>query len=219
MADQTVAIDASPRPEASSTVLQIAVLAALAATGTLATNILLPSLPQMAASLKVIERCGHLGHHHLPCGIRGRPARGRADFGPLRPPLAGLDRLCGVLCRQRLVRARDRSAEPADRPRDPGRRRLRHFRAVARDRPRHVLRRRAGARDGADHDRDGGSARLLAAARRRARSLLWLALRIRARCRLCRARRPRLRHACSAKPIMRRGRRSIRWRSPKTISA
>ena len=41
------------RPEASSTVLQIAVLAALAATGTLATNILLPSLPQMAASLKV----------------------------------------------------------------------------------------------------------------------------------------------------------------------
>ena len=53
MADQTVAIDASPRPEASSTVLQIAVLAALAATGTLATNILLPSLPQMAASLQV----------------------------------------------------------------------------------------------------------------------------------------------------------------------
>jgi MFS transporter, DHA1 family, multidrug resistance protein len=32
---------------------QIAVLAALAATGSLATNILLPSLPQMAASLKV----------------------------------------------------------------------------------------------------------------------------------------------------------------------
>src|SRR3989440_2743696 len=53
MADQSVAIDVSPRPEASSTVLQIAVLAALAATGTLATNILLPSLPQMAASLKV----------------------------------------------------------------------------------------------------------------------------------------------------------------------
>src|ERR1700716_595397 len=53
MADQTVAIDATPRPEAASTVLQIAVLAALAATGTLATNILLPSLPQMAASLNV----------------------------------------------------------------------------------------------------------------------------------------------------------------------
>src|SRR4051794_31707625 len=53
MADQTLAIDASPRPEASSTVLQIAVLAGLAATGTLATNILLPSLPQMAASLQV----------------------------------------------------------------------------------------------------------------------------------------------------------------------
>ena len=53
MADQTLAIDARPRPEASSTVLQIAVLAGLAATGTLATNILLPSLPQMAVSLKV----------------------------------------------------------------------------------------------------------------------------------------------------------------------
>jgi DHA1 family bicyclomycin/chloramphenicol resistance-like MFS transporter len=53
MADQTVAIDATPRPEAASTVLQIAVLAGLAATGTLATNILLPSLPQMAASLNV----------------------------------------------------------------------------------------------------------------------------------------------------------------------
>jgi DHA1 family bicyclomycin/chloramphenicol resistance-like MFS transporter len=53
MADQTAAFDAPARPEASSTVLQIAVLAGLAATGTLATNILLPSLPQMAASLKV----------------------------------------------------------------------------------------------------------------------------------------------------------------------
>jgi DHA1 family bicyclomycin/chloramphenicol resistance-like MFS transporter len=54
MADQTVStIAAAPRPEISSTFLQIAVLAALAATGTLATNILLPSLPEMAASLKV----------------------------------------------------------------------------------------------------------------------------------------------------------------------
>jgi DHA1 family bicyclomycin/chloramphenicol resistance-like MFS transporter len=54
MTDQTVsAIDAAPRPEVSSTFLQIAVLAVLAATGTLATNILLPSLPQMAASLHV----------------------------------------------------------------------------------------------------------------------------------------------------------------------
>src|ERR1700737_4138840 len=53
MADQTVAIGAAPRQEASSTVLQIAVLASLAATGTLATNILLPSLPQIAASLNV----------------------------------------------------------------------------------------------------------------------------------------------------------------------
>jgi DHA1 family bicyclomycin/chloramphenicol resistance-like MFS transporter len=53
MTDQTAAIDASSPVEASSTVLQIAVLAGLAATGTLATNILLPSLPQMAASLNV----------------------------------------------------------------------------------------------------------------------------------------------------------------------
>jgi DHA1 family bicyclomycin/chloramphenicol resistance-like MFS transporter len=54
MADQTVAtIAAEPSVEVSSTFQQIAVLAALAATGTLATNILLPSLPQMAASLHV----------------------------------------------------------------------------------------------------------------------------------------------------------------------
>jgi DHA1 family bicyclomycin/chloramphenicol resistance-like MFS transporter len=54
MTDQTVSnIAVAPRPEASSGFLQIAVLAALAATGTLATNILLPSLPEMAASLKV----------------------------------------------------------------------------------------------------------------------------------------------------------------------
>jgi DHA1 family bicyclomycin/chloramphenicol resistance-like MFS transporter len=53
MADQTVSAIAAPYPAASSSFRQIAVLAALAATGTLATNILLPSLPQMAASLKV----------------------------------------------------------------------------------------------------------------------------------------------------------------------
>src|ERR1700735_3984662 len=59
MADQTVsAIAAAPRQGASPTVLQIAVLAALAATGTLATNILLPSLPQMAVSLKVSSAAG-----------------------------------------------------------------------------------------------------------------------------------------------------------------
>src|SRR5664279_2296771 len=51
MTDQTVStIAAAPRGEASSTFMQIA---ALAATGTLATNILLPSLPEMATSLKV----------------------------------------------------------------------------------------------------------------------------------------------------------------------
>src|SRR5438477_6245226 len=54
MTDHTVpSISAAARRERSSTVLQITVLAGLAATGTLATNILLPSLPQMAVSLKV----------------------------------------------------------------------------------------------------------------------------------------------------------------------
>src|SRR3954447_23625367 len=54
MADQTVFItDTAPRPETASTTAQIAVLATLAAIGTLATNIMLPSLPQMAASLHV----------------------------------------------------------------------------------------------------------------------------------------------------------------------
>src|SRR5438477_11087934 len=54
MTDHTVpSISAAARRETSSTVLQITVLAGLAATGTLATNILLPSLPQMAVSLKV----------------------------------------------------------------------------------------------------------------------------------------------------------------------
>src|SRR4030088_3625768 len=54
MTDQTVAtIDTTPLPEVSSPIPQITVLAALSATGTLATNILLPSLPQRAVSLKV----------------------------------------------------------------------------------------------------------------------------------------------------------------------
>ena len=54
MSDQTVSLtDAVPRPKTASTTAQIAVLATLAAIGTLATNILLPSLPQMAASLHV----------------------------------------------------------------------------------------------------------------------------------------------------------------------
>src|ERR1051325_9318232 len=54
MADETVStIAVAPRPQTASTTAQIAVLATLAAVGTLATNILLPSLPQMAASLHV----------------------------------------------------------------------------------------------------------------------------------------------------------------------
>jgi DHA1 family bicyclomycin/chloramphenicol resistance-like MFS transporter len=54
MTDGTIdAIDAAQPAQGASTGLQIAVLAALASIGTLATNILLPSLPQMAASLHV----------------------------------------------------------------------------------------------------------------------------------------------------------------------
>jgi DHA1 family bicyclomycin/chloramphenicol resistance-like MFS transporter len=54
MTDHTIDVRAgSAPPQESSTALQIAVLAALSSLGTLATNILLPSLPQMAVSLKV----------------------------------------------------------------------------------------------------------------------------------------------------------------------
>jgi MFS transporter, DHA1 family, multidrug resistance protein len=53
MTAQTVTTIDVPAKEASSSFAQVAVLAALAATGTLATNILLPSLPEMAASLHV----------------------------------------------------------------------------------------------------------------------------------------------------------------------
>src|SRR3954453_18296684 len=54
MADQTVStIALAARAQTTSATAQIAVLATLAAIGTLATNILLPSLPQMAASLRV----------------------------------------------------------------------------------------------------------------------------------------------------------------------
>ena len=44
--------EAAPRPK-NAAASQIAVLAGLAALGTLATNILLPSLPQMAEALRV----------------------------------------------------------------------------------------------------------------------------------------------------------------------
>lgn len=53
MTDQAIAAPATTPTEAGSTASQIAVLAALASVGTLATNILLPSLPQMATALQV----------------------------------------------------------------------------------------------------------------------------------------------------------------------
>ncbi|MCX7319726.1 MAG: multidrug effflux MFS transporter [Hyphomicrobiales bacterium] len=52
MTDQPLHADVAP-PQVSSTAPQIAVLAALASIGTLATNILLPSLPRMAGDLNV----------------------------------------------------------------------------------------------------------------------------------------------------------------------
>ena len=70
-----------------------------------------------------------------------RPARGRADLGPLRPPLAGVDRFRRVLHRQPLVRGCDRFDWASDRPRHPGGGRLRHLGVVPRNRPRHVFRR------------------------------------------------------------------------------
>ncbi|CAN5362715.1 multidrug effflux MFS transporter [soil metagenome] len=53
MTDGTIDAMTEAAPQKTSTALQIAVLAALASIGTLATNILLPSLPQMAAALRV----------------------------------------------------------------------------------------------------------------------------------------------------------------------
>jgi DHA1 family bicyclomycin/chloramphenicol resistance-like MFS transporter len=53
MADQCQATKSAPRDVPVSSALPIAVLSLLAAMGTLATNILLPSLPQIAISLNV----------------------------------------------------------------------------------------------------------------------------------------------------------------------
>ncbi|MGX9392684.1 multidrug effflux MFS transporter [Nitrobacteraceae bacterium UC4446_H13] len=53
MTDNTIADPAIVRSSPRASVVQVAVLAALASTGTLATNILLPSLPQMGRSLHV----------------------------------------------------------------------------------------------------------------------------------------------------------------------
>jgi MFS transporter, DHA1 family, multidrug resistance protein len=53
MADQCETTKSVPRDVPVSSGLAIAVLSVLAATGTLATNILLPSLPQIAISLNV----------------------------------------------------------------------------------------------------------------------------------------------------------------------
>src|SRR4029078_13248410 len=136
MTDQTAEIDASPRADASSTALQIAVLAGLAATGTLATNILLPSLPQMAASLNVTSAAvtsaitvflavfavGQLvvGPISDRYGRRWPVLCAHTVCGRCRRLLPGADRICGIFRRQRLVRPRHRPAQPARRPRGPG---------------------------------------------------------------------------------------------------
>src|SRR6202790_2036439 len=180
MADQTVAIDAAPRPEAASTVLQIAVLATLSATGTLATNILLPSLPQMAASLNVSSAAVTSAITVFLAVF----ALGQLVVGPISdrygrrwPVLIGFAVFfagsisCGLatdlpgLLGGRVMQAAGACATSV------------LSRAIARD-----------LFSGADHDCDGGGARLLAVARRRARSHFRLAFRIR----LCR----RVRRGC-----------------------
>src|SRR6202140_4622526 len=164
MADQSVAIiAATPRAEISSTFAQIAVLAALAATGTLATNILLPSLPQMAVALKVstaavtsaitvflaVFALGQLvvGPISDRYGRRWPVLTGFAVFfaGSIWCGLA--DDLPGLLI-GRVIQAAGACATSV------------LSRAIARS----LLRRGAGPRHGAYHDCDGGGARLLAAA-------------------------------------------------------
>jgi MFS transporter, DHA1 family, multidrug resistance protein len=53
MADRSKMIETAPQHSPVSGIFHIGVLAGLAAMGTLATNIMLPSLPQMAISFKV----------------------------------------------------------------------------------------------------------------------------------------------------------------------
>jgi len=100
--------------------------------------------------------------------------------------LAGLDRLRRVLCRQRLVRL-PLTAQSPDRPRDPGRRAWppRAVAAIARD----LFSGAALARAMALIMIAMGPPRLLAFARRRARSLFRLAFRILPSSPLCGARR------------------------------
>ena len=56
MVDHSEAINTAPPAIATSSALPIAVLSVLAAMGTLATNILLPSLPQIAISSQLDQR-------------------------------------------------------------------------------------------------------------------------------------------------------------------
>jgi DHA1 family bicyclomycin/chloramphenicol resistance-like MFS transporter len=182
MADQTATIDSAPLPEVSSTFAQIAVLAALAATGTLATNILLPSLPQMAASLKV-STAAVTSAITLFLAVF---ALGQLVVGPISdrygrrwPVLTGFAVFCAGsiwcglatdlpgLLTGRVIQAAGACATSV------------LSRAIARDLFSGAA---LGPRDGADHGCDGGGARLLAAARRRARPRFRLAFRIR----LCR---------------------------------
>ena len=97
-------ISAAPRSEAASSSAQIAVLAALAATGTLATNILLPSLPQMAGVVAGLKCCGHLGDHGVPGDLRRLANSGAGWARIVGPALAGADGLCGVRRWQCLFR-------------------------------------------------------------------------------------------------------------------
>ena len=194
-------------------------LAALAATGTLATNILLPSLPQMAASLKVSSAAVTSAITIFLAVF----AVGQLVVGPISdrygrrwPVLIGFAVFfagsiwCGLatdlpsLLVGRVIQAAGACATSV------------LSRAIARDLFSGAALARAMALIMIAMAAAPGFSPLLGGALDH--YFGWRSEFV-ARRGLCRARRARLRHACSARPITRRGRRSIRSRSPKTISA
>ena len=221
MADQTAAIDAVPAPRSPLHLPRRSrCWLSLAATGTLATNILLPSLPQMAASLKVSTAGGN--RRPSPSSLRySRLASSWSGRSPIASAGAGR---CWQASLYSLPAAsgapRHRPAGAADRPRHPGGRRLLDLGAVPRHRPRHVFTGAALGRAMAlimiamaaapgfspllggalDHVFGWRSEFVFVAIFAALGAVAYVT-------------------RCSARPIMRRAPRSIRSRSPKTISA
>ena len=154
----------------------LAILASLAALGTLATNILLPSLPGIASSFDVPTAATG----SLMSSFFATFALGQLFVGPLsdrygRRPLvlAGLvifvagSIVCAVAATlSSLVIGRIIQAH----------RRVRILRPVAGHRPRPVLRQCARPGSLLHHGGDGGGTRLLASARQRSRSCVRLAI-------------------------------------------